>query len=244
MVANPHVQQNVTGPNSAQWTPGRTPGAFARGNARRNAFVERRRVPRHRGRLALKRSLDVAGSALFLAATLPLLCLIAVLVRLDSPGPALFRQTRIGRGGRPFDILKFRTMTVQENDDAIVQACRDDARVTRLGRFLRRTSLDELPQFINVLRGDMSLVGPRPHASAHDRYYAALIEDYALRQRVKPGITGWAQIHGHRGPTPTVEIMQDRVRHDVWYVQNSGLLLDVRIILETPVELLRQRNAF
>jgi putative colanic acid biosynthesis UDP-glucose lipid carrier transferase len=173
----------------------------------------------------------------------PILSLTAILVRLDSPGPVFFRQTRLGLRGRPFYILKFRTMSVLEDGEHVVQATHNDPRVTRMGRILRKTSIDELPQLINVLRGEMSLVGPRPHARAHDEYYAQRIANYALRQQVKPGITGWAQINGFRGETPTVNAMRKRILCDLWYVQNFGLLLDLKILLCTPFELLRQRNA-
>jgi lipopolysaccharide/colanic/teichoic acid biosynthesis glycosyltransferase len=146
-------------------------------------------------------------------------------------------------GGRPFTIVKFRTMNVLENGASVVQATQDDPRVTRAGRSLRRASLDELPQLLNVIRGEMSLVGPRPHALAHDDYYVERIEDYALRQQVKPGITGWAQVHGLRGETPTLDAMRQRVLLDVWYARNADLALDLEILLRTPFEVLRQRNA-
>jgi lipopolysaccharide/colanic/teichoic acid biosynthesis glycosyltransferase len=155
----------------------------------------------------------------------------------------LFCQTRRGLAGRPFTIVKFRTMSVLENGASVVQATQNDPRVTRAGRTLRKASLDELPQLLNVIKGEMSLVGPRPHALAHDDYYGELIEDYALRQRVKPGITGWAQIHGLRGETPTLESMRRRVLLDVWYARKADLVLDLEILLRTPFEVLRQRNA-
>lgn len=194
-------------------------------------------------RLGRKRILDVAASALLLVLLAPLFILIAIAIRLDSKGPALFRQTRLGLGGRPFEILKFRTMTVLENGDVIRQATRHDPRVTRIGWFLRRTSLDELPQLINVLRGEMSLVGPRPHAKAHDLYYGSLIELYWLRQRVKPGITGWAQVNGHRGETPTLDSMQARIDFDLWYVAHAGIGFDIEILFRTLLVPFRQRNA-
>jgi lipopolysaccharide/colanic/teichoic acid biosynthesis glycosyltransferase len=133
---------------------------------------------------------------------------------------------------------------VLENGETIVQATKDDERTTRIGRILRKTSLDELPQLFNVLMGEMSLVGPRPHAIAHDRHYGGLIDNYAIRQRVKPGITGWAQVNGFRGATPALELMQARVRHDVWYAQRTGIALDLRILLATPFAILGQRNAY
>ena len=192
----------------------------------------------------LKRALDVAGAAALFSLLTPLLVVVAVLIRVDSRGPALFRQTRLGLNGRPFRILKFRTMYVLEDGDDVRQAERDDARVTRIGRVLRATSLDELPQLLNVLKGEMSLVGPRPHAVAHDRLYGASIADYSLRQRVKPGITGWAQINGFRGSTSTLEAMRRRIGCDIWYARNANILLDVRILLRTPLEVFRRRNAF
>jgi len=190
-----------------------------------------------------KRLLDLIVAVPALIVLAPLFALVALLVRLDSKGPALFRQARNGICGRGFDILKFRTMHVMEDGDTIVQARDGDPRTTRMGRFLRRYSLDELPQLINVVRGDMSLVGPRPHARAHDAYYGALIADYTHRQAVKPGMTGWAQVHGHRGPTPTIESMAARIELDLWYARHAGLATDLKILLRTPLEILRPRNA-
>ncbi|HXL99305.1 MAG TPA: exopolysaccharide biosynthesis polyprenyl glycosylphosphotransferase [Rhizomicrobium sp.] len=192
---------------------------------------------------ALKRLLDLAIALPALLLIAPLLAAIALWVRLDSRGPVLFRQTRSGLRGRPFTILKFRTMTVLENGATVVQATHDDPRITRAGRVLRKASLDELPQLLNVIRGEMSLVGPRPHALAHDIYYAARIEEYAQRQRAKPGITGWAQVHGLRGETPTLDSMRRRVLFDVWYARHASAVLDIEILLRTPFEVLRQRNA-
>jgi exopolysaccharide biosynthesis polyprenyl glycosylphosphotransferase len=191
-----------------------------------------------------KRVLDLLVAFSLIVLLAPVLAAIAVLVRLDSRGPVLFRQTRTGLRGRPFAIFKFRTMRVLENGETIVQATENDPRITRVGRFLRKTSLDELPQLFNVLAGEMSLVGPRPHAVAHDRHYGALIEEYALRQRVKPGITGWAQVHGLRGATPTLDIMRARIGHDGWYALHADLALDLRILFATPIALLHQRNAY
>ncbi|MEI9995832.1 MAG: sugar transferase [Rhizomicrobium sp.] len=191
----------------------------------------------------LKRLLDLAIALPALVILSPLLALLALIVRLDAGGPVFFRQTRLGQGGRPFDIFKFRTMTVMENGDTVIQATQDDCRVTRSGKWLRATSLDELPQLLNVIAGDMSLVGPRPHARAHDRHYAGLIANYTLRQTVKPGVTGWAQVNGHRGETPTVGTMRARVDFDIWYAKNAGLGLDLLILARTPFEVLRARNA-
>ena len=190
-----------------------------------------------------RRALDFGVAALLLLLLAPLFAFVSVLVRIDSDGPAFFRQQRLGLNGKPFRILKFRTMHVLEDGDDIRQARPDDDRVTRVGRFLRASSLDELPQFVNVLAGDMSLVGPRPHAVAHDRFFGALIANYALRRNVKPGITGWAQIHGLRGATPTVDLMRRRVDYDLWYAQHRSVLLDLEILARTPLEVLRRRNA-
>ena len=190
-----------------------------------------------------KRLLDIAIAVPALIFVLPLLAILAVLIRLDSSGPVLFRQKRLGYRGQPFDILKLRTMRVLENGETVVQASAGDARTTRVGRWLRTFSLDELPQLINVVKGEMSLVGPRPHAWAHDMLYARLIPGYERRQCIKPGITGWAQVHGLRGPTPTVEIMSRRVEHDAWYADHASLALDLKILLRTPLELVRRRNA-
>jgi putative colanic acid biosynthesis UDP-glucose lipid carrier transferase len=191
-----------------------------------------------------KRVLDLTVAATLLVLLAPLMAVIALLIRLDSRGPIFFRQNRTGLRGRPFAIMKFRSMAVLENGETIVQATKDDERTTRIGRILRKTSLDELPQLFNVLMGEMSLVGPRPHAIAHDRHYGGLIDNYAIRQRVKPGITGWAQVNGFRGATPALELMQARVRHDVWYAQRTGIALDLRILLATPFAILGQRNAY
>ena len=186
-----------------------------------------------------KRLTDIVLGCSVLLAILPAALLIALLIRLDSPGPVLFRQRRIGYDGRPFQILKFRTMTVLEDGPEVVQASRRDPRVTGIGKILRSTGLDELPQLINVLAGDMSLVGPRPHATAHDDYYGERIRNYAYRRRVRPGITGWAQIHGARGATPNLEDMQARADLDAWYVDHGSVALDLLILARTPVEILR-----
>ena len=165
--------------------------------------------------VSIKRVLDVILSLTGFFIFLPLLAIILVAVVLDSPGPALFRQRRVGQYGKVFNIYKFRSMHVLEDGADMVQACQGDARITRLGKFLRVTSLDELPQLLNVLAGDMSLVGPRPHAVAHDEYYSGRIENYRLRHLVKPGITGWAQVNGARGGTPRLCDMQARIDLDV-----------------------------
>jgi len=192
----------------------------------------------------VKRAFDVIAASLGLLVLSPALLLVALLVKLDSKGPVLFRQERSGFDGRPFRILKFRTMTVAEDGDDVRQASRNDPRVTRLGGWLRCTSIDELPQLWNVLLGDMSIVGPRPHAVAHTRQYEQLIGSYAFRHHVKPGLTGWAQVHGLRGATEALESMQKRVEHDVYYIGHWSLLLDVSIVLRTARLLLRDPAAY
>lgn len=193
--------------------------------------------------LSAKRLLDLILALTALVLLLPLFAGIAAAVRLDSPGPVFFRQRRAGRHGRIFSIFKFRSMRVLEDGADIVQARAGDTRVTRIGRFLRRSSLDELPQLLNVIAGDMSLVGPRPHALAHDDYYASRIANYRARQLVRPGITGWAQVNGARGATPKLSDMQARIDFDIAYVARQSLWLDLLILLRTPIEVLRRRNA-
>jgi putative colanic acid biosynthesis UDP-glucose lipid carrier transferase len=190
-------------------------------------------VPSRTQALDAKRVLDIAVSLAGILILLPLLALVSLAVALDSRGPILFCQRRHGRHGQIFGILKFRSMRVLEDGVQVVQATKNDSRVTRIGRFLRASSIDELPQLFNVLSGEMSLVGPRPHAIAHDEYYGARIPAYAKRQRVKPGITGWAQVNGHRGETDTIEKMQARVEYDLEYLRNWSLGLDLVIILRT-----------
>ena len=192
----------------------------------------------------LKSALDliVAVSALIVLA--PVMALIALAVKIDSPGPVIFVQPRGGYRGRTFDLFKFRTMSVMEKGDDVVQARADDPRITTVGAFLRRTSLDELPQLFNILRGEISLVGPRPHALAHDRYYGDLFEQYSLRQRMKPGITGWAQVSGYRGETRDPEKMRCRVEHDLMYIKNWSLWLDIKILVRTLAITLWDRKAF
>jgi putative colanic acid biosynthesis UDP-glucose lipid carrier transferase len=203
----------------------------------------------HRGPLStfergVKRSIDVLSAVAGLILLLPLLTVTAVLIKLDSPGPVLFRQRRCGFNGRQFQILKFRSMSVLEDGPTVCQAAESDIRVTRIGRWLRRTSVDELPQLLNVLSGTMSLVGPRPHALAHDNHFDKVVSNYAFRHHVKPGLTGWAQVNGHRGPTPTVADIQRRVQFDLWYIDNWSLRLDFLIIIKTILEVMRSRNAY
>jgi putative colanic acid biosynthesis UDP-glucose lipid carrier transferase len=190
-----------------------------------------------------KRALDIAVSLALIILLLPVLAAISLAVAAETRGPVLFCQRRTGRHGRVFGMLKFRSMRVMEDGAEILQAIADDPRVTRIGRVLRTTSLDELPQLFNVLLGEMSLVGPRPHAVAHDEYYGARITGYARRQKVLPGMTGWAQVNGARGETPELRQMQARVDLDLWYVAHHDFLLDLRILAKTPLEVLKRRNA-
>jgi Undecaprenyl-phosphate glucose phosphotransferase len=190
-----------------------------------------------------KRAFDLVVATGLLVALMPFLACVALVIRLDSRGPALFLQRRYGFNQQPFRILKFRTMRAADDGDVIVQATRDDARVTRIGRWLRRWSIDELPQLLNVIRGEMSLVGPRPHALSHNREFEQKISRYARRHNVKPGITGWAQVHGLRGETDTDEKMRRRVEHDLYYIDNWSLWLDVRILFYTLFSRHSHRNA-
>ena len=196
---------------------------------------EVQRAPLTRTEQFVKRCFDVVGAASALLLLSPLMLLTALLIKLDSHGPILFFQTRNGFNGRAFRIVKFRSMYVLEDGDAIRQTTRADPRVTRLGRWLRRTNIDELPQLFNVLYGDMSLIGPRPHAVAHNSEYEKLIADYAFRNHVKPGITGWAQVNGYRGETPTIDLMSKRVELDRWYITNWSMRLDILILLRTLI---------
>ncbi|MFN3685255.1 undecaprenyl-phosphate glucose phosphotransferase [Salinarimonas sp.] len=209
-----------------------------------NTGYEVQRAPLDLLERARKRVFDVVVSATMLVLLAPLFAAIAVAIRLDSPGPVLFRQSRKGFSGRRFTIFKFRSMHVMEDGPVVTQASRGDARVTRVGAFLRRSSLDELPQLLNVLRGEMSLVGPRPHALAHDDHYEKLIASYAARHHVKPGLTGWAQVNGCRGATPEIRDMEARIAYDLWYIDNWTLWLDLRIIARTALIVLHDRNAY
>jgi putative colanic acid biosysnthesis UDP-glucose lipid carrier transferase len=192
----------------------------------------------------LKRAFDLtAGLALVAALAIPMAA-IALLIKRSSPGPVFFRQRRYGMDGREFRVWKFRTMTVCEDGPQVTQAMQGDHRVTRIGAFLRRTSLDELPQLFNVMEGSMSLVGPRPHASAHNEQYRSLISGYMLRHKVKPGLTGLAQVRGWRGETDTLEKMQKRIECDHEYIREWSLWLDAKILLHTPWVVLRGKNAY
>ena len=169
---------------------------------------------------------------------------IAIGVKVTSPGPVFFRQDRYGLDGRKIQILKFRSMTVTENGDNVKQATKNDARITRLGAFLRRTSLDELPQFFNVLQGTMSVVGPRPHAVAHNELFRKQVEFYMLRHKMKPGITGWAQVNGWRGETDTIDKIQKRIDFDLDYIRNWSLWMDFKILLATLTKGFVNKNAY
>jgi putative colanic acid biosynthesis UDP-glucose lipid carrier transferase len=202
-------------------------------------------TPFHGTNAVVKRLFDlfVAGTAVIALA--PVMLAIAAAVRLTSPGPALFKQRRHGLDGHQIVVWKFRTMRVQENGAVVRQATRDDDRITPLGRFLRRTSLDELPQFFNVLQGRMSVVGPRPHAVAHNEMYRKLIKGYMIRHKVKPGITGWAQVNGARGETDTVDKMKRRIEFDLEYLRNWSLRFDLYIVWRTVVQAIRgDTNAY
>jgi putative colanic acid biosynthesis UDP-glucose lipid carrier transferase len=194
--------------------------------------------------MRLKSLFDRLVSLLLMLVLMPLFVGISLLIILGSRGPVFFRQLRNGTGGEAIKVLKFRTMVLHhEQHGQLTQAQKDDERVTWIGRWLRRTSLDELPQLINVLKGDMSLVGPRPHAVEHNRLFRSRIPRYMLRHKVKPGITGWAQVNGFRGITDTEEKMTMRIEHDLWYIQNWSLWLDLKILLMTPLAMIH-RNAF
>ena len=192
----------------------------------------------------VKRISDFVLAGLILLLISPLMLAIAIGVKLSSPGPVLFKQRRYGLDGKRIVIYKFRSMTVAEDGDMVRQATRNDSRVTRFGAFLRRSSLDELPQFINVLQGRMSVVGPRPHAVAHNEMYRKVIRGYMIRHKVKPGVTGLAQVNGWRGETETVEKMKARIDCDLAYLRNWSLFLDLRIILKTLVVVLQKQNAY
>lgn len=193
----------------------------------------------------LKRTFDIVFSLIVLLTVFPLLYVIAgILIKLSSPGPVLFTQKRTGLYGQDFMCYKFRTMKVNQEAD-VLQAVKDDPRKTKIGNFLRRTNLDEFPQFINVLLGNMSVVGPRPHMLKHTEQYSALIDKYMVRHLVKPGVTGWAQVTGYRGETKTLEQMEGRVKRDVWYIENWTFFLDLKIIVVTVLNMFKgEKNAY
>lgn len=208
------------------------------------AVLELERRPMEGWAPIIKNAEDKLLASFLLIAFAPFFVLIALAVKLDSRGPAIFKQRRHGFNHEVFTLYKFRTMHVVEDGPGIAQATRQDPRITRVGRFLRKTSLDELPQLFNVLRGDMSLVGPRPHALSHNEYYSTVLARYANRHKVKPGMTGWAQVNGYRGETDTPEKMRRRVEHDLWYIENWSVWLDVKILAMTPFYGFVNTNAF
>ncbi|HKY92568.1 MAG TPA: undecaprenyl-phosphate glucose phosphotransferase [Nevskiaceae bacterium] len=192
----------------------------------------------------LKQVFDWAFSACVLVALTPLLLGVALAIKLSSPGPIIFKQRRYGLNGKRFWVYKFRSMYTGSKGADVQQATRDDPRITPIGRFIRRTSIDELPQFVNVLMGDMSVVGPRPHTVAHNEYYRKAVKRYMVRHKVKPGLTGWAQVHGLRGETAQVERMEERIRFDLEYIKNWSPMLDIRIIFMTIMMIFRDKNAY
>ena len=192
---------------------------------------------------AIKRASDILFGLAILLLLVPVMAAVALAVKFSSPGPVIFRQRRYGLYGEEIIVYKFRSMTVTDDGNTIVQASKDDLRLTAIGAFLRRTSLDELPQFVNVLQGRMSIVGPRPHAVAHNELYRKLIKGYMLRHKVKPGITGWAQVNGMRGETATIDKMQARIQFDLDYLRSWSVWLDLWIILKTVKVVLARENA-
>jgi Undecaprenyl-phosphate glucose phosphotransferase len=206
--------------------------------------LQLRRMPLSRLELLEKRAFDLLSASVALLLLTPLLVAAAILIKLDSPGPVFFLQRRYGFNQKPFQIIKFRSMRTCEDGPVILQAKKDDPRVTGVGRWLRQWNIDEVPQLFNVIKGDMSLVGPRPHALSHDREFERRISTYARRHNVKPGITGWAQIHGLRGETDTDEKMRLRVEHDLYYIDNWSVWLDLQILMRTVISPASYRNAY
>jgi putative colanic acid biosynthesis UDP-glucose lipid carrier transferase len=192
----------------------------------------------------IKRISDIVLSLLILILISPIMLAVAIGIKLSSPGPIIFRQRRYGLDGKEIIVYKFRSMTVTEDGPNIPQAQKNDRRITPLGTILRKTSLDELPQFINVLQGKMSVVGPRPHAVAHNEQYRKLIDGYMVRHKVKPGITGWAQVNGYRGETEVLDKMKKRIDFDLDYLRNWTLRLDLYIVLKTVQVLVKDRHAY
>jgi exopolysaccharide biosynthesis polyprenyl glycosylphosphotransferase len=192
-----------------------------------------------------KRVFDIIFSSFVIVFVLSWLYpILAIIIKLQSPGPVLFKQLRSGRDNVPFWCFKFRSMKCNDASDKR-QATRDDDRVTKIGKFMRRTSLDELPQFFNVLLGDMSVMGPRPHMLNHTEQYRAIIDKYMVRQFLKPGISGWAQVNGYRGETKDPILMEKRVQHDIWYMENWSVMLDIKILFMTIINMLKgEENAF
>jgi Undecaprenyl-phosphate glucose phosphotransferase len=206
--------------------------------------IEVQRAPLSAAERLAKRTMDIVIASVALVILVPVMVLTAIAIKLDGPGPVIFRQRRKGFNGQEFVMLKFRTMSVQEDGAVISQATRNDPRVTPVGRLLRSASIDELPQLLNVLSGEMSLIGPRPHAVAHDDQFQKIVSDYAFRHHVKPGLTGWAQCNGSRGSTPSAEEISQRIKLDLWYINNWSLLLDFQILIKTFFEVMRKRNAY
>ena len=187
-----------------------------------------------------KRLMDVVIAATMLILLSPVMLLVALAVRITSPGPIIFRQRRTGLDGEIIEVFKFRSMVTQDNDPVVQQATRNDPRITKFGAFIRKTSLDELPQFVNVLRGEMSIVGPRPHAVAHNEQYRKIVKAYMARHKVKPGITGWAQVNGWRGNTP----LEKRIEYDLYYIENWSVRLDLKILWLTLVKGFFHKHAY
>ena len=197
----------------------------------------------------IKRIFDILGSAIGLIMLMPLLILVSIWIKFDSKGSVFFMQNRWGNGAQPFQIYKFRSMSqstssASSDGETIMQTTQNDMRVTKVGAFIRRTSIDELPQLINILKGDMSIVGPRPHAAGHNKQYRGLVKGYMLRHKVKPGLTGWAQIHGFRGETDTIDKMEKRVEYDLEYLRNWTPMLDIYVILRTVKLVVTGKNAY
>lgn len=222
----------------------RTLTNYASSGHQRIISLEIQRAPLSTTERIVKCAIDISIGLSALLFFVPIMALTALAIKFDGGGNVIFRQNRKGFNGRQFVMFKFRTMTVEENGDVVTQAVRNDPRVTRIGRLLRAASIDELPQLINAVRGEMSLVGPRPHAMAHDNYFEKLLQDYAFRHHVKPGMTGWAQVNGLRGATPSLDQIARRVKMDLWYINNWSLWLDIQILIKTLFEVLRKRNAF
>jgi undecaprenyl-phosphate galactose phosphotransferase/putative colanic acid biosynthesis UDP-glucose lipid carrier transferase len=242
------VRETLKGlPVSARLLPDsqiRTLTNYVSSGHQRVLSLEIQRAPLNIAEQAVKRALDLLIGSVALIFFMPIMALTALAIKLDGSGSVFFLQNRKGFNGRHFVMIKFRTMTVQENGPTVTQATRNDPRITKMGKLLRASSIDELPQLINVIRGEMSLVGPRPHALAHDNYFENLLQDYAFRHHVKPGMTGWAQVNGLRGATPSVSQIARRVEMDLWYINNWSLWFDVQILIKTFFEVLRKRNAF
>jgi putative colanic acid biosynthesis UDP-glucose lipid carrier transferase len=197
----------------------------------------------------IKRCFDVLGSSVGLILLVPVFLIVAMWIKLDSKGPVFFKQNRWGTGALPFQIYKFRSMTQATSvaasvGEVVTQTTQNDARVTRVGAFIRKTSIDELPQLLNIFLGDMSIVGPRPHAVGHNKQYRGLVKGYMLRHKVKPGLTGWAQIHGFRGETDTIDKMEMRVKYDLEYLRNWTPMMDVYVILKTVKMVVSGKNAY